>query len=179
MGYSIPLITVLGTTAVGKTTFSARLASILDAEIISADSRQVFKGMDIGTGKDLKEYWVNGKQIPTHLIDIAQPGTEYSVFQFQTDFCRAYSAITNKGKIPILCGGTGLYLESVLSGYQMVEVPNNDSLRKDLSQLSNDELIVKLSSHRQLHNSTDTLDRERLIRAIEIEVYKKENDRKK
>ncbi len=175
MGNSIPLITVLGTTAVGKTTFAVRLAAALDTEIISADSRQVFKGMDIGTGKDLNEYWVNNRLIPTHLIDIAEPGSEYNVFQFQHDFGSAYSVIISKGKIPILCGGTGLYIESVLSGYQMAEVPINEILRQKLAQLTDDELIVKLSSLRTLHNSTDTLNRERLVRAIEIGVYKKEN----
>lgn len=175
MGYSIPLITVLGTTAVGKTTFAVRLAAALDTEIISADSRQVFKGMDIGTGKDLNEYWVNNRLIPTHLIDIAVPGSEYNVFQFQRDFNLAFTSITAKGKTPILCGGTGLYIESVLSGYQLLEVPTNDILRQKLSQFTEDELIIKLSSLRMLHNSTDTLNRERLVRAIEIGVYKKEN----
>lgn len=175
MGYSIPLITVLGTTAVGKTTFAAHLAAALDTEIISADSRQVFKGMDIGTGKDLNEYWVNNRLIPTHLIDIAVPGSEYNVFQFQRDFNLAFTSITAKGKTPILCGGTGLYIESVLSGYQLLEVPTNDILRQKLSQFTEDELIIKLSSLRMLHNSTDTLNRERLVRAIEIGVYKKVN----
>jgi len=179
MGLSIPLITVLGTTAVGKTTFAARLASALDTEIISADSRQVFKGMDIGTGKDLNEYWVNNKRIPTHLIDIAEPGSEYNVFRFQHDFSVAFNEITSKGKTPILCGGTGLYIESVLSGYQLIEVPINENLRKELGQLSYNELVVKLSSLRMLHNSTDILDRERMLRAIEIEIYKKENDSRK
>jgi len=179
MGLSIPLITVLGTTAVGKTTFAARLASALDTEIISADSRQVFKGMDIGTGKDLNEYWVNNKRIPTHLIDIAEPGSEYNVFRFQRDFCVAFNEISSKGKTPILCGGTGLYIESVLSGYQLIEVPINENLRKELGQLSYNELVVKLSSLRMLHNSTDILDRERMLRAIEIEIYKKENDSRK
>jgi len=175
MGLAIPLVTILGTTAVGKTTFAAHLASALDTEIISADSRQVFRGMDIGTGKDLNEYLVNNKRIKAHLIDISEPGTEYNVFQFQRDFGAAFKEILSKGKISILCGGTGLYIESILSGYQLQEVPNNEILRHELEQLSDNELVAKLSSLRQLHNSTDILDRGRMVRAIEIELHKKAN----
>jgi tRNA dimethylallyltransferase len=175
MSPKIPLITILGPTAVGKTTFAAHLASELDAEIISADSRQVFRGMDIGTGKDLADYSVEGKIIPAHLIDIAEPGTEYNVFQFQRDFQVACDTIIAKGKTPLLCGGTGLYLESVLLGYNLVEVPENETLRLQLNELTNDELINRISSYRPLHNTTDTLDRERLIRAIEIESFKLQN----
>jgi len=175
MSSQFPLITVLGPTAVGKTTFAAHLALALDAEIISADSRQVFRGMDVGTGKDLSDYWIEGKIIPSYLIDIADPGTEYNVFQFQHDFKNAWDLITSRGKTPLLCGGTGLYLESVLLGYNLVEVPENEILRQQLAELTNDELINKIVSLRPLHNTTDILDHERLIRAIEIESFKDQN----
>jgi len=170
-----PLITVLGPTAVGKTTFAAHLALALDAEIISADSRQVFREMDIGTGKDIGDYKFADRIIPSHLIDIADPGTEYNVFQFQHDFKAARNSIIARGKTPVLCGGTGLYLESVLLGYNLIEVPVNEKLRQHLTELSNDELIKSISSQRLLHNTTDILDRERLIRAIEIETFKGQN----
>jgi len=175
MSLQFPLITVLGPTAVGKTTFAAQLALALDSEIISADSRQVFRGMDIGTGKDFGDYKIGDRIIPFHLIDIAQPGTEYSVFQFQRDFQEARNSILSRGKTPLLCGGTGLYLESVLLGYNFVEVPKNKILRQHLEVFTNDELINKIVSLRPLHNSTDILDRERLIRAIEIESFKDQN----
>lgn len=172
MNQTFPLITILGPTAVGKTTFAAHLAVALDAEIISADSRQVFKGMDIGTGKDLSDYKLENRVITSHLIDIAEPGTEYNVFQFKRDFDAAYSLISAKQKTPILCGGTGLYIESVLLGYDMLEVPVNNMLRQELDQLSNEKLIDELATLRPLHNTTDSFDRDRMIRAIEIEKYK-------
>jgi tRNA dimethylallyltransferase len=175
MSSKFPLITVLGPTAVGKTTFAAHLALAVDAEIISADSRQVFRGMDIGTGKDLGDYRIGNQAIPAHLIDIAEPGTEYNVFQFQRDFQTAYASIIAKGKTPLLCGGTGMYLESVLLGYNLVEVPANEELRIQLADLSNDELTARISFYRPLHNTTDILDRDRLLRAIEIEMYKQQN----
>ncbi|MEI8046621.1 MAG: tRNA (adenosine(37)-N6)-dimethylallyltransferase MiaA [Bacteroidota bacterium] len=173
MNIKFPLLTVLGPTAVGKTAFAAHLALELNAEIISADSRQVYRGMDIGTGKDKADYIIDNQVIPSHLIDIADPGTEYNVFQFQRDFKSAYSSVISKGKIPILCGGTGLYLESVLSGYRLTEVPENIEFRIKLSQLTENELIAMLSTLRPPHNTTDILDRDRLIRAIEIESFKK------
>lgn len=176
MSSTFPLVTVLGPTAVGKTTFAAHLALALDAEIISADSRQVFKGMDIGTGKDIGDYKIDKHIIQSYLIDIAEPGTEYSVFQFQHDFQIARDSIIAKGKTPLMCGGTGLYLESVLLGYNLVDVPVDESLRHELTVLSNEELINKLSVYRQLHNTTDILDRERLIRAIEIEIFKQQDN---
>lgn len=176
MSAPFSLITVLGPTAVGKTTFAAHLALAVDAEIISADSRQVFRGMDIGTGKDLADYRVGSQVIPSHLIDIADAGTEYNVFQFQRDFQTAWDSIISLGKSPILCGGTGLYLESVLLGYNLVEAPLNESLRLQLAELTNDELIKRISLYRALHNTTDILDRKRLIRAIEIELFKQQND---
>lgn len=172
---NIPLITILGPTAVGKTSFGARLAAVLDAEIISADSRQVFKGMDMGTGKDIADYQVGNKIIPYHLIDIAEPGTEYNVYQFKHDFLEAYHTIHSRNKIPVLCGGTGMYLESILLDYDLVEVPENVELRQKLSGLPDEELIRMISSARQLHNSTDTADRERLTRALEIELFKKDH----
>jgi tRNA dimethylallyltransferase len=176
MSSKFPLITVLGPTAVGKTAFAAHLALALDAEIISADSRQVFREMNIGTGKDLGDYNIDGKIIPSHLIDIAEPGTEYNVFQFQSDFHTAWDSIISKGKTPILCGGTGLYLESVLLGYNLIDAPYNESLRQEINELTNDELIKRISSQRDLHNTTDILDRERLVRAIEIEWFKQQNE---
>jgi tRNA dimethylallyltransferase len=163
------LITILGPTATGKTRLAAMLAAQTDAEIISADSRQVYRGMDLGTGKDLEDYLVEGVQVPVHLIDIALPGEEYNVFRFQEDFLRTYSDIRLRGKRAIMCGGTGLYLESVLMGYDLPEAPVNTNLRKKLDHLSTAELIEKLAKSRALHNISDTGDRRRLIRAIEIE----------
>jgi tRNA dimethylallyltransferase len=175
MSRKFPLITVLGPTAVGKTAFAAHLALALDAEVISADSRQVFRGMDIGTGKDLGDYKIADRIIQSHLIDIADPGTEYNVFQFQRDFQTVRDSIIDRGRMPLMCGGTGLYLESVLFGYNLIDVPVNELLRYHLKELNSEELIHKLSSYRPLHNTTDILDRERLIRAIEIEMFKQQN----
>ncbi len=165
------MITILGPTACGKTTFAAHLAAKLDAEIISADSRQVYRGMDLGTGKDLEDYCVDGKQIPYHLIDIADPGEKYNVYQFQRDFIIAYRDIIQRGKLPILCGGTGLYIESVLRNYRMSEVPQNPELRAQLESKSLDELTTILRSYKKLHNTTDVDTAQRAIRAIEIEEY--------
>lgn len=165
------MITILGPTACGKTTFAAHLAAKLDAEIISADSRQVYRGMDLGTGKDLEDYCVDGKQIPYHLIDIAYPGEKYNVYQFQRDFIIAYRDIIQRGKLPILCGGTGLYIESVLRNYRMSEVPQNPELRAQLESKSLDELTTILRSYKKLHNTTDVDTAQRAIRAIEIEEY--------
>ncbi len=165
------MITILGPTACGKTTFAAHLAAKLDAEIISADSRQVYRGMDLGTGKDLEDYCVDGKQIPYHLIDIANPGEKYNVYQFQRDFIIAYRNIIQRSKLPILCGGTGLYIESVLRNYRMSEVPQNPELRAQLDGKSLDELTTILRSYKKLHNTTDVDTAQRAIRAIEIEEY--------
>ena len=169
---AFPLITILGPTAAGKTAFAANLALALHGEIISADSRQVFIGMDIGTGKDMSDYTIGAHTIPTHLIDIVLPGTEYNVFQYQRDFLAARTEIVSKRKTPLLCGGTGLYLEAVLLGYDLNEAPVNENLRLELATLSTDEMVARLSELRSLHNTTDILDRDRLIRAIEIEWYK-------
>lgn len=165
------LITILGPTASGKTPLAAALASRLDSEIISADSRQVYRGMDLGTGKDLADYTVAGKTIPYHLIDIVDSGYKYNVFEYQRDFLQAYQSVRERGKLPILCGGTGLYLEAVLKGYRLIPVPENPELRNRLSGKSLDELTHILSSYKKLHNSTDVDTVKRAIRAIEIEEY--------
>ena len=165
------LIAILGPTATGKTALAAHLAAKLDTEIISADSRQVYRRMDLGTGKDLADYLVEGKQIPYHLIDIAEPGTKYNVYQFQQDFLRAYNDICQRGKLPIVCGGSGLYVESVLRGYQMADVPENKELRQRLEGKSLEELTEILKTYKTLHNTTDTDTAKRAIRAIEIEEY--------
>ena len=201
------MITILGPTACGKTAVATRLAALFaehvsaplhpaesgssapappaelafgyPAEIISADSRQVFRGMDIGTGKDLADYEVTihrgGREerlhIPYHLIDIAQPGTKYSVFHFQRDFLQAYNNICSRARVPILCGGTGLYIESVLRGYNLVEVPVNPELRQQLEGKTLAELTTILATYKRLHNTTDVDTARRAIRAIEIEEY--------
>ncbi len=165
------LITILGTTATGKTTLACSLANKIGSEIISADSRQVYRGMTIGTGKDLDDYVINGKQIPYHLIDIADAGYKYNVFEFQRDFLEAFHSISQKKKIPILCGGTGLYIESVLKGYRMLEVPVNQILRNELENKTQEELVQILSTYKTLHNKTDVDTKKRAIRAIEIADY--------
>lgn len=162
------LITVLGPTASGKTAFAVALARTLDGEIISADSRQIYRRMDIGTGKDLSEYCVNGKPIPYHLIDIRDPGDKYTLFDYQHDFHLVLKDILSRNKRPILCGGTGLYIESVLKGYHLPDVPVNPELRKSLEGKSLKELTSILQSYRPLHNTTDIDTRKRAIRAIEI-----------
>lgn len=165
------LIAILGPTASGKTPLAASLAADLNTEIISADSRQIYRGMDLGTGKDIVDYTVNGKQIPYHLIDIADPGYKYNVFEYQRDFLNAYEAIKHKGNLPILCGGTGMYLESVLKGYKLLPVPENEELRTHLADKSLEELTEVLKTYKTLHNSTDVDTAKRAIRAIEIEEY--------
>ena len=170
------IITILGPTASGKTTLAAQLAAkIGEAEIISADSRQVYKGMDIGTGKDLADYTVNGQQIPYHLIDIVEAGEKYNLFQYQQDFWRSYYNIIQRGKLPILCGGTGLYIESVLKSYKMVPVPENAALREKLKEYNLEELTEILKQYKTLHNTTDVDTPQRAIRAIEIQEYYKQN----
>lgn len=168
------LITILGPTASGKTPLAAALADKLQTEIISADSRQVYRRMDLGTGKDLADYAVNGHAIPFHLIDIVEPGTKYNVFEYQRDFLKAYQEVAEKGKLPILCGGTGMYLESVLKGYRLLPVPENSALRASLEGKSLEELTALLASYKKLHNSTDVDTPKRAIRAIEIEEYYKQ-----
>lgn len=167
------LITIIGPTASGKTAFAAALAARLDTEIISGDSRQVYRSMDIGTGKDLADYVVDGKQIPYHLIDICNPGDKYNVFEYQHDFHKAFEEIRKKGKLPILCGGTGMYIESVLRGFKLLDVPQNPDLRESLKGKSLAELEQILASYKVLHNKTDVDSAQRAIRAIEIEEFYK------
>ena len=191
MKYS--MITILGPTASGKTSLAAALAARINsldadlsgipakgAEIISADSRQVYRGMDIGTGKDLADYTIHGKQIPYHLIDICEPGTKYNLFEYQQDFYDAYLDIQKRGAFPILCGGTGLYIESVLKGYHLSPVPQNPELRESLAHKSLDELTqilkeLKAKTGSNMHNRTDVDTAQRAIRAIEIESYNLEH----
>ena len=174
------MITILGPTASGKTQIATQLAARLDGEIISADSRQVYRRMDIGTGKDLGDYTVDkGEEtvnIPHHLIDICEPGTKYNLFQYQEDFHKAYNDIMSRGKLPILCGGTGLYIEAVLKGYNLPDVPQNPGLRESLKDKSLNELTAMLEDLKKqtgsvMHNKTDVDSCQRAIRAIEIEKY--------
>ena len=191
MKYS--MITILGPTASGKTSLAAALAARINslgahlfgtpakgAEIISADSRQVYRGMDIGTGKDLADYTIHGKQIPYHLIDICEPGTKYNLFEYQQDFYDVYQDIQKRGAFPILCGGTGLYIESVLKGYHLSPVPQNPELRESLAHKSLEELTLilkelKAKTGSNMHNRTDVDTAQRAIRAIEIESYNLEH----
>lgn len=165
------LIAILGHTAAGKTAFAANLAFGVGGEIISADSRQVYRGMDIGTGKDYADYLVEDVQIPVHLIDLVESGYEYNVYLFKNDFSGAYTDIKDRNLSPILCGGTGLYIESVLRNYKLIDVPLNESLRADLELKSLEELKGILRLYGPLHNVTDTGNRLRLIRAIEIGMF--------
>lgn len=166
------LITILGPTASGKTTLAVALAKRLGGEILSADSRQIYRQMDLGTGKDLSEY----DGVPYHLIDICEPGTKYNLFQYQQDFFDAYTDINARGVQPILCGGTGLYIEAVLKGYHLSPVPQNDALRQELEGKSLEELTQMLVALKEkngttMHNRTDVDTAQRAIRAIEIEQY--------
>lgn len=167
------LIVVVGPTACGKTAFATRLALMTDGEILSGDSRQVYRGMDIGTGKDLSDYTIDGKKIPYHLIDIADPGEKYNVYRYQQDFAEAYADITARGKQPILCGGSGLYVEAVIKNYSLLSAPPNPALRAELEGKTMDELARILASFQPLHNTTDLDNRRRAIRAIEIADYLK------
>lgn len=171
MSVSPDIITILGPTASGKTKVAATMAARIDAEIISADSRQVYRRMDLGTGKDLEDYFVDGKNIRYHLIDIAEPGTKYNVFEYQRDFLQAYQDIKARGKNVIVCGGTGLYLESILRSYRLSPVPQNPTLRKELSNKTLEELTDILKQFKTLHNTTDVDTPARAIRAIEIATY--------
>jgi tRNA dimethylallyltransferase len=179
------MITILGPTATGKTQLAAAVATWLyqegrPAEIISADSRQVYRRMDIGTGKDLEDYTVDGRQVPYHLIDICEPGTKYNLFQYQQDFFDVYQQIRGRGALPILCGGTGLYIEAVLKGYKLSPVPQNPELRTELEGRTLEELTQMLVELKQrngsvMHNTTDVDSCQRAIRAIEIETYNLQN----
>lgn len=165
------IITILGPTASGKTSFAARLALLTHGEILSADSRQIYRRMDIGTGKDLSDYTLEGKAVKYHLIDLEEPGTKYDLFRYQQDFLTAYTDVKARGKEAILCGGSGLYLESILRGYRLSPVPQNPELRERLSGKSLEELTRILSTYKKLHNTTDTDTPQRAIRAIEIAEY--------
>ena len=168
---SYDLITVLGPTASGKTRFAVQLADRLGAEIISGDSRQVYRRMDLGTGKDLDDYRIGDRSVPYHLIDIVEPGTKYNVFEYQRDFLEAYTDIRRRGRKAVLCGGTGLYIESVLRAYRLSPVPQNPELRDRLADKSLEELTALLATYKSLHNTTDVDTAQRAIRAIEIEEY--------
>ena len=174
------MITILGPTACGKTSLAAALAADIHGEIISGDSRQVYRGMDIGTGKDLADYRVGDICVPYHLIDIVEPGTKYNVYQYQRDFMRAYDDIVGRGVTPVLCGGSGLYLEAVLRGYRMAPVPENKQLRQSLEGKTLAELTemldgIKSRKGQKMHNTTDVDTAKRAIRAIEIELYQDEH----
>lgn len=165
------LVTVLGPTASGKTNLAVQIAKHLQAEIISADSRQVYQGMDIGTGKDLNEYTIEGETIPHHLLDIVKAGTKYNLFEFQKDFIAAFNQISTKGKQAVLCGGTGLYIDAVTNAYKLIPVPQNLPLRDELKTKEMEELVEQLKSYGPLHNKTDIDNKKRVIRAIEIAQY--------
>jgi tRNA dimethylallyltransferase len=168
------LIAVVGPTASGKTSLAVALAKELDTEIISADSRQVYRRMDLGTGKDLSDYHVEGdRYIPYHLIDIVEPGTKYNVFEYQQDFMKVYEDMKSRELLPVLCGGTGMYVEAILKGFNLIPVPENKALREQLSDKTLQELAEILSSYKNLHNVTDLDTTKRAIRAIEIEEYKR------
>ena len=166
-------ISIIGVTASGKTSLAVKLAYETGGEIISADSRQIYRRMDLGTGKDINEYTCNGKQIPYHLIDICEPGYKYNLYQYKRDFTTALKYIQSRGKLPIICGGTGLYVETVLKGYAMPEVPENKELRDSLADKTLEELTAILSQYKTLHNTTDVDSCKRAIRAIEIAEYYK------
>ena len=170
------LITILGPTASGKTQLAANIAQKLNGEIISGDSRQVYRGMNLGTGKDYHDYTVGDFVIPYHLIDIVDAGSKYNVYEFQKDFIRVYDEILARGNQPILCGGSGLYIEAVVKGYKLIAVPENPELRIALKSKSDEELINLLASFKKLHNQSDTTNRKRLERAIEIEEYYSNNE---
>ncbi len=172
-----PMITIVGPTACGKTRLAVDVALAYDSEVISADSRQFYRGMTLGTGKDLDDYVVRDSQgniirvVPYHLIDIREPGYKYSIYEYQRDFHRVYDDMVSRGKIPVLCGGSGLYVESVLRGYEMHEVPENPELRRQLEGKSLAELEAILKTYKTLHNTTDTDSAKRAIREIEIRDY--------
>ena len=165
------MITILGATASGKTALAANVAYRMNGEVISADSRQVYRKMDIGTGKDYDDYIIEGREVPCHLVDICNAGEKYSVYRYQKDFLAVYNEISGRNKLPVLCGGTGMYIESVLKGYRLLKVPVNKSLRDNLERKTMDEMKDILEGYRDLHNITDISQRKRLIRAIEIAKY--------
>jgi tRNA dimethylallyltransferase len=172
-------LVITGPTASGKTSLAVAVARELGGEIISADSRQVYRGMNIGTGKDYSEYFIEGKQIPYHLIDIVDPGYKYNVFEFQRDFFRIYSDLKERKIFPLVCGGSGMYADSIIKGYKMFEVPPDSGLRKELEKKSMGELKAILITYKNLHNITDFDTRKRIIRAIEIEHFNRNRHKSK
>ena len=169
------MLTILGPTASGKTGLAAQLALRLEGEIISADSRQVYRNMDLGTGKDLQDYIVDGIPVPYHLIDIANAGYQYNVFEFQRDFLKVYAEMKSRNCFPVMCGGSGLYLEAVLKGYRLIQVPVNEQRRAELEQLSLEALTEILTGYKSLHNTSDIENKKRALRAIEIEEFCRAN----
>ena len=165
------LLVITGPTASGKTSLAVALADRLKGEIISADSRQVYRGMNLGTGKDYSEYTINGKTVPSHLIDIADPGYKYNLFEYQRDFKKVWNVLKERGKFPVVCGGSGMYVDSIITGYKMFEVPPDTGLRAKLEKKSIEELTEILSAYKRLHNVTDIDTKKRVIRAIEIEHF--------
>lgn len=170
-GAKFDMVTILGPTASGKTEVAVKLALKLIGEVISADSRQIYRNMDLGTGKDLEEYRVDGVDVPYHLIDIAEAGYQYNVFEFQRDFLKAYQAIREKGSFPVMCGGSGMYLEAILKGYRLIQVPVNEGRRAELQLLSLEDLTEILKHYKSINNTSDTENKKRAIRAIEIEEF--------
>jgi len=165
------MVTILGPTASGKTAVAVNLALKLGGEIISADSRQIYREMDLGTGKDLEEYQIDGINVPYHLIDIADAGYQYNVFEFQRDFLKVYQAVKEKGSFPVMCGGSGMYLEAILKGYRLIQVPVNEERRAELQLLSLEALTEILKRYKSINNTSDTENKKRAIRAIEIEEF--------
>jgi len=170
-GLKYDMVTILGPTASGKTEVAANLAYLLEGEVISADSRQIYRNMDLGSGKDLEEYRVNGTNIPYHLIDIVEAGYQYNVFEYQRDFLKVYQELKVKGIFPVMCGGSGMYLEAILKGYRLIQVPINEKRRAELQMLSLGSLKEILGSYKSIHNTSDIENSKRAIRAIEIEEF--------
>ena len=170
-GSKFDMVTILGPTASGKTEVAVNLALKLGGEVISADSRQIYREMDLGTGKDIEEYHFNGIDVPYHLIDIAEAGYQYNVFEFQRDFLKVYQEIKGKGSFPVMCGGSGMYLEAILKGYRLIQVPVNEVRRAELQLLSLEELTEILKRYKSINNTSDTENKKRAVRAIEIEEY--------
>jgi tRNA dimethylallyltransferase len=171
MAINYDLLVITGPTASGKTALAAAVAEKVSGEIIGADSRQVYREMNIGTGKDYNDYIVNGKRIPVHLIDIVDPGYKYNVFEYQQNFIETFKDLKKRNKFPVVCGGSGMYLDSIVSGYNLIEVPPDEALRSELEKKTMDELIAILRTYKNLHNTTDIDTKKRAIRAIEIERY--------
>lgn len=173
--YLYDMVVITGPTASGKTSLAAELACRIGGEIISADSRQVYRKMDLGTGKDYDDYIVNGHVVPYHLVDIVDAGYRYNVFEFQRDFTRVYTDMKKRNVFPVVCGGSGMYIDSIVSGYKLIEAPPDPELRAELEKKTMEELISMLASYKPLHNTTDIDTKKRVIRAIEIEQFTRKN----